>query len=207
MKYFFSILLLLVVSLTNVNAQVVNSQDSLVKKENKTTSYYKHSLGASLLMVTNFFPESADYVLLTYGYHVTQKDRVFAEFNTWKYGEPIGTYGSSKEFYPGFVRAYGIGVGYQRFHWKGAFTTAQATSFLKTYIGENNEFIQTGYQLYLQLAVGYRFEFFKKRLYVEPAWALKYWPVDTKFPEAFKKVEEGAPRHIFEPSLNFGVRF
>ena len=90
----------------------------------------RHSIGASLLMISNFLEDPADYYLLTYGYHLTAKDRIFTEFNTWKYAEPIGTYGNSEETYPGYTRTYGIGFGYQRFLWKGAFTTVQATPFL-----------------------------------------------------------------------------
>jgi len=168
---------------------------------------YKHSLGASAFMITNLLPDPADYYLLTYGYRLTQKDRIFAEFNTWKYAEPLGTYGDSEELYPGLVRAFGIGVGYQRFHWKGLFTTVQATSFLKQYYNAENDKTQKGFQLYMQLAAGYRFELFKKRFYIEPAYALKYWPVDTNFPDNFARIEEGAPKYIFEPSLNFGFRF
>ncbi len=73
---------------------------------------YKHSLESSFFILGNFLEDSPDYYLLTYGYQLTKKDRVFAEFNTWKYAEPLGTYGKSEEFYPGFVRAWGIGIGY-----------------------------------------------------------------------------------------------
>jgi len=184
----------------------VNSDNSSAQDEKKVVEY-RHSIGASLFMLYNFFPESADYCLLTYGYQLTQKDRFFVEFNTWKYPEPIGTYGSSKEEYPGYIREYGIGAGYQRFHWKGVYTTVQATPFLKQYIDEDDNEIQKGFQLYCQLVAGYRIEFFKKRLYVEPAYALKYWPIDTNFPDSFAEIEEGAPNYIFEPSLNFGFKF
>jgi len=171
------------------------------------TGDYKHSIGASLFMLGNFLSDSPDYYLLTYGHRLTKKDRVFVEFNTWKYAEPLGTYGKSEELYPGFVRAFGIGVGYQRFHWKGLFTTAQATSFVKQYHDANDTKTQNGFQLYLQAVAGYRFSFFKDRFYVEPAYALKYWPVDTNYPTSFSKIETGAPKYIFEPSLNFGYRF
>lgn len=180
---------------------------SLTEDKTRSSVAYKHSIGASLFMLSNFFPDPADYYLLTYGYQPSEKNRFFAEFNTWKYDEPIGTYGDSDENYPGYTRTYGIGFGYQRFHWKGIFTTVQATPFLKHYVDQENEKIQNGFQLYIQLAAGYRFEFFNKQIYVEPAYALKYWPVDTNFPEEFAAVEEGAPNHIFEPSLNFGFKF
>ena len=90
---------------------------------------YRYSLGASFFMLGNLGSDSPDYYLLTYGYRLSQKDRVFAEFNTWKYAEPLGTYPHSKEKYPGYVRAFGIGFGYQRFHWKGLYTTIQATVY------------------------------------------------------------------------------
>lgn len=168
---------------------------------------YRHSIGASLWMLYNFSEESADYYLLTYGYQLTAKDRIFAEYNTWKYEEPMGTYGDSEEFYPGYVRTHGIGFGYQRFHWKGLFNTVQATPFYKQYFDESDEKIQNGFQLYLQLAAGYRFEFLKKRFYVEPGYALKYWPVDTNFPESFAAIEKGAPKYKFEASCNLGFKF
>ncbi len=201
-----NLLIGIMLTVSHVFGQNSSSAESLPSKEGSQINY-RHTLGASLFMLGNFLPDSPDYYLLTYGYRFTQKDRVFAEFNTWKYSEPLGTYGKSKEFYPGFVRAFGVGIGYQRFHWKGAFTTVQATPFIKQYYDVNNTKIQNGFQLYLQLIVGYRFEFFKKRWYVEPAIALKYWPIDTNYPLDFSLIEKGTPKYIFEPSLNFGFKF
>ena len=74
--------------------------DSVSVQTEKRVINPRHSLGVSLFMIMNFFPESADYGLLTYGYRLSPKDRVFVEFNTWKYAEPMGTYGNSKELYP-----------------------------------------------------------------------------------------------------------
>jgi hypothetical protein len=188
-------------------SQNTTQKDSTTKGSNKVEVKHRHSFGSSLFMLYNFTEESADYALFTYGYQLTNKDRIFVEYNTWKYAEPMGTYGHSKEFYPGFIRTHGIGLGYQRFHWKGLFTTVQATNFYKQYFDENDEKTQKGYQLYLQLALGYRFEFFNKRWYVEPAWALKYWPIDTNVPDDFAAIAKGTPKTIFEPSLNFGFKF
>lgn len=181
--------------------------DSLSSHKEKQIVKYRHSIGASLFMVTNFFPDPADYYLFNYGYQITQKDRIYVEFNTWKYSEPLGTYGNSEELYPGYVRAFGVGVGYQHFHWKGLFTAVGATPFIKQYYDIDGKKLQKGFQLYLQLITGYRFEFFKKRFFVEPAYALKYWPIDTNFPADFAEIEVGAPKYIFEPSLNFGFKF
>ncbi len=168
---------------------------------------YRHSIGASLWMLFNFTEESADYYLFTYGYRLSTKDRVFVEYNTWKYEEPMGTYGDSEEFYPGWIRSHGIGFGYQRFIWKGLFSSAQATPFLLQYFDEQDEKIQKGFQLYLQWAAGYRLEFFNQRWFVEPAYAIKYWPINTNVPESFEAIDEGTPGYKWEASLNFGFRF
>ncbi len=179
--------------------QVLDTEESFAK--------HRNSLGASFFMLGNFLKESPDYYLLTYGYRLSKKQRVFAEFNSWKYAEPLGTYNKSEEFYPGYVRAFGIGFGYQHFSWKGLFTTFQGTNFLLQYHDVNGNKTQKGFQLYLQLVAGYRFEFFNKRFYVEPAYALKYWPINTNMPTNFSEIEEGKPKYIFEPSLNFGFKF
>jgi len=184
-----------------------NSSIGSVSPQTVNEIKYRCTIGSSFFMLGNFSSDSPDYYLLTYGYRLTQKDRIFVEFNTWKYSQPLGTYGKSEEFYPGYVRSLGVGLGYQRFIWKGLFTTIQATPFVKQYYDTNNDKIQKGFQLYLQVIAGYRFEFFKKRWYIEPAFALKYWPIDTNYPSDFAIIEKGTPKHIFEPSLNFGFKF
>ena len=208
-KRYLEVILLIVFMLagTFVLGQNNSPTDSSSSQTEKPIVEYRHSIGVSLFMVLNFFPDPADYYLFQYGYRLSPKDRIFAEFNTWKYSEPKGTYGDSEEQYPGFVRAYGVGVGYQRFLWKGFFAIAEATPFITQYYDTEGEKIQKGFQLYLQLIAGYRFEFFKKRFYLEPAYALKYWPIDTNFPTGFAEIEEGAPNYIFEPSLIFGYKF
>jgi len=200
------IISILLLSVSFVFGQNIDPKDSQ-SNTTESLSTYRHSLGSSLFMLGNFLEDSPDYILLTYGYQLTQKDRIFIEFNSWRYSEPLGTYNNSEELYPGFVRASGIGVGYQRFYWKGLFTTVQATSFLKQYHDIDDNKIEKGFQLYLQFVAGYRFNIFKDRFYIEPAVALKYWPVDTNFPTSFSAIEEGAPNYIFEPSLNFGIKF
>jgi len=197
---------LLLLSTSFVFAQDMEPIDPQPEKfENSPT--YRHSIGSSLFMLGNFLEDSPEYILLNYGYQLTKKDKIFIEFNTWSYAEPLGTYGKSEEFYPGFVRATGVGLGYQRFHWKGLFTTVQATPFMKQYHDIDDNKTQQGFQLYLQLAAGYSFSFFKERLFVEPAYVLKYWPIDNNFPTDFAIIEKDASNYIFEPSLNVGLRF
>jgi len=174
--------------------------------EKKDSAFRRHSIGSSLFLLGNI-RDSVRFMQLNYGYRLTPKDNIIVEAMTWTYYEPLGTYGSSEELYPGKVSAYGIGLGYQRFLWKNLFTTVEPTFFLQQYYDTDNQKIQKGFQLYLQFILGYRFEFYKKRLFVEPAYALKYWPVTTNVPVSFAAVESGAPKYKFEPSLNFGFRF
>jgi len=179
----------------------------VIAQTEKQETSRQHSIGSSLFMLFNFSEDGADYYILNYGYKLTQKDAVFVEAWTWKYSEPIGTYGDSEKMYPGKIRAYGIGAGYQRFHWKNLFTTIEATPLLLQYYDVDNNKFQKGLQLYCQFIAGYRFEFFNKRWFIEPAYALKYWPVNTNVPKSFADIDSGTPEYIFEPSLNFGFKF
>jgi len=174
--------------------------------ENKKADLKRHSVGSSFFLLGNI-RDSVRFMQLNYGYRLTPKDNLIVEAITWTYFEPLGTYGSSEDFYPGKVRAYGVGLGYQRFWWKNLFTTVEPTFFLQQFYDTDDTKIQKGFQLYLQFIVGYRFEFFNKRVFVEPAYAIKYWPVDTNFPESFAAIESGAPKYKFEPALNFGFMF
>ena len=182
------------------------SSMAFCQTEKRDSTFRRQSIGSSLFLFGNI-NDSVNFFQLNYGYRLTPKDNLIAEAITWTYYEPLGMYGSSDEFYPGKVKAYGIGLGYQRFLWKNLFTTVEPTFFLQQFYDSDNEHIQNGFQLYLQFIVGYRFEFFNKRLFVEPAYALKYWPVNTNFPSSFEAIESGAPSYKFEPSLNFGIRF
>jgi len=183
------------------------SKDSVSNPSEKQNLFRKYSIGSSLFSLYNFSSDPADYYLLNFGYRLSQKNNIFIEAFTWKYSEPMGTYGNSEELYPGKVKAYGIGAGYQRFHWKNLFTTVEATPIITQYYDSDNDKIQKGFQLYLQLILGYRFEFFNKRWFIEPAYAIKYWPVNTNLPSDFAVIEKGTPKYIFEPSLNFGFKF
>ncbi len=169
----------------------------------------RHAIGSSLFLLGNLAPGDCPYFfLVNYGYQLTPKDVIFAEAITWTYYEPLGTYNSSAEKYPGKISAYGMGVGYQRFLWKKFYVTAQATPFWQQFFDEADKKIQNGLQLYLQSRLGYRFEFFNQRWFLEPSVAFNYWPVNTNFPAAFKEIENGEPDYfLFEPGLNFGFRF
>ena len=147
------------------------------------------------------------FFLLNYGYEMTRRSVVFAEAITWTYYEPLGTYGSSAEHYPGKVRAFGMGAGVKRFLWRNSYVTAQATPFLQQFIDTSRAELQRGFRLHLQSRVGYHLEFFGGRWFVEPSVAFNYWPINTNFPTSFKRIEDGARNYfLFEPGLHFGYR-
>jgi hypothetical protein len=181
------------------------SQDNIQVEQQD--AFHRHHIASSPWMLYNFAEDGADYYILNYGYQLTQKDVVFVEAFTWKYSEPMGSYGDSDEMYPGKIRSFGIGAGYQRFLWKKLFATVEATPLMLQYHDADDKKFQKGFQLYCQLMTGYRFEFFNKRWFIEPAYSLKYWPINTNVPKSFADIDEGTPKYIFEPSLNIGFRF
>lgn len=190
-------------------SQVFAQTDSTLSGTEKDNPYGRHSIGSSLFLLGNLSPgDPPNYFLLNYGYQITRNDIIFAEAITWTYYEPLGTYGTSDKHYPGKIRAYGMGAGYQHFFWKNLYLTAQVTPFYQQFFNEQNTKISNGFQLYLQSRLGYRFEFFNQRWFLEPSVAFNYWPVNTNFPDAFKEIESGKPNYLlFEPGLHFGFKF
>ncbi len=83
----------------------------------------KFFIGSTLWLLGNFIPDDPnppELIQLHFGYHITPKDVVSVELKTWRYAWPLGIpYGESfqapGENYPGYVKAYGIGLVYQRF--------------------------------------------------------------------------------------------
>lgn len=178
------------------------------------TLSYRHFIGTSLWSIANFFPDPGDFYELDYGYWVTSKDALIINAITWKYPEPVGIPYTNEnknkhiEEYPGYIRAFGIGAGYQRFLWKNIYSSVQANSFIQNFYNLKNEKIQCGYQLYFQLRLGYHLELFNNRFYLEPSLSFNYWPVNTNLPEEFLQKEKEWPNYfLFEPHLNFGVNF
>ncbi len=168
----------------------------------------------SLWMFMNVMPDSPDFYQLCLGYRLDEKNTLFLNGITWKYPAPLGipmydpNFDSPDEEYPGYIRAFGIGVGYQRFIWNGLFASLYATPFLQNFYAIDDEYIQSGFQLYLQAQFGYQIDFLKGRLFLKPAIYLNYWPINTNFPEGFQQKEKNWPNYQpFEPHLNIGIRF
>ena len=174
----------------------------------------RYFLSTSLWSLSNLGKEPADFYELNFGYRLTEKENLIFNTTTWKYWEPLGIpYWNDKKYnhtedYPGIVRAYGVGIIYQRFLWKQFFGAAHVNTFLQNFYGEQGEKLQNGFQLYLQFRLGYRWEIFDHRFFLEPALSFNYWPINTNFPDNFQQIEDNWPDYfLFEPHLNFGINF
>ena len=173
-------------------------------------------MGSSAFILMNLNtndPNAPDFVQLNFGYRITPKDVFSIEAKTWKYAWPLGIpWGKSRtateEKYPGYIRDFGIGLVYQRFLWKGVYASVEAMHTFQRYVDGTNTKIQNGYQLFMTYRLGYHFQFFKNRFFIEPSVSITHWPVKTNVPESFEILENKWPNYfILEPGLHFGVKF
>lgn len=175
--------------------------------------FHRHFIGRSAFSLQNVdqFPNSLYHV--HYGYWLSKKDVIRAEFKTWKYTRPLGipfgpTFQSDAAKYPGSIREFGIGFGYQRFLWKGLYASVNATPLVQVYLDDEDKKMDDGFQLLITSRIGYHISFFKNRLFVEPSLAATHWPVRTDPPATFAAKESRWPNYfLFEPGLHFGVKF
>ena len=186
----------------------VNAQDTI-----KDSTYKKWYVGSSLFMLGNFDKvNNPEYVQLNVGYRITPKDVVSFEFKrsiyAWPIGIPFGpSFDAPGENYPGHARILAPTVGYQRFWWKGVYTSIHALNAFEKYMDVNKKKLGNGYTLYLNFHLGYQFKFFKNRFFFEPAIGCSYWPVRTNVPESFKALDKIWPNYFIQPGLHFGYNF
>ena len=186
----------------------VNAQDT-----QSDTTYKKWFIGSTLLLLGNLDQtNNPEYLQINVGYRITPKDIVQFRFKRSTYAWPIGIpFGPSFDApglnYPGSARILAPQLGYQRFWWKGVYTSLYALNAFETYKNENNEKIGNGYTLYLDFYLGYQFKFAKNRFFFEPAIGISYWPIRTGVPESFKLAEQKWPNYFIQPGLDFGFNF
>jgi hypothetical protein len=202
---------ILLFALTLITASTLQLKAQNAKKD---STYKRWFVGSSLLMLGNFSKvNNPEYIQLNVGYRITPKDVVSFEFKRSIYAWPIGIPFGSPSFdapgknYPGHARILAPTIGYQRFWWKGVYTSVYALNAFEKYIDENKKKIGNGYTLYLNFHLGYQFKFFKNRVFFEPAIGCSYWPVRTKVPESFKSLEKNWPNSFTQPGLHFGYNF
>jgi hypothetical protein len=193
-------------------ASCLEAHAQSVKQDSTFRRWY---IGSSLLMLGNLIPDdpnAPEYVQLNLGYRINPKNVISLEFKRSVYSWPIGIpFGPSFDApdlnYPGHARILAPTMGYQRFWWKGIYTSVYALNAFEKYIDENNRKIGNGYTLYLNFHLGYQFKFFKNRFFFEPAIGCSYWPVRTNVPESFKSAEEKWPNYFIQPGLHVGYNF
>ncbi|MDF7822175.1 hypothetical protein P1X15_31465 [Runella sp. MFBS21] len=187
----------------------------LVKAQNASQDrpYKKWFVGSSLLMLGNFDKtNNPEYIQLNAGYRITPKDVIQFRFKRSIYAWPLGIpFGPSFDApglnYPGHARIIAPQIGYQRFWWKGAYTSLYALNAFEKYFDQNKKKIGNGFTLYLDFYIGYQFTFFKNRFFFEPAIGISYWPLRTNVPASFKAVEQKWPNSFIQPGLDFGFKF
>ena len=197
------IALALIISSLHMNAQATEN----------TSKYRKWYVGSSLLMLGNFSKvNNPRYIQLNAGYRLSPEDIVHFRFKRSVYAWPIGIpFGPSFDApglnYPGHARILAPQLGYQRFWWKGVYTSLYALNAFEKYFDEQKRTLGKGFTLYLDFYLGYQFKFFKNRFFFEPAIGCSYWPVRTNVPESFKIVEQKWPNYFIQPGLDFGFNF
>jgi hypothetical protein len=202
-KRFIGVVLILTIVL-QLNAQYTKQE----------SAYKKCFVGSTLLMLGNLSPKNRpDFAQLNLGYRITGKDVVSLELKTWKYAWPLGIpYGDSfeapEEEFPGYIREYGFVLVYQRFLWRGLYTGVHVMSAWQTFVNDNGNKIDNGFQLFNSYRVGYHIKLFKDRFFIQPSTAITHRPYHTKMPDAFRQLDDKWSKFFFvEPGLHFGFNF
>jgi hypothetical protein len=170
-------------------------------------------VSTSLFMLANAFASpSPDFYQLNFGYWLTKKDVLSVEAITWTYHRALGTpWGpdmtDAAQAYPGYVRAYGVGVAYQRYLWQRLYAAVHALPLLQQFKAPDGKTIQEGFQLFMSLRLGYHFSFFDDHVFIEPSIAVTHWPVNTNVPADFARLDGRWPSYFVEPGLHVGFKF
>ena len=195
-----------------IGLALVLASSSLANAQNakQDSTYKRWFVGSTLYLLGNFDKvNNPEYIQVNVGYRITPKDVVSFRFKRSIYSWPLGIPFGSSSFdapglnYPGHARILAPTVGYQRFWWKGAYTSVQALNAFEKYIDKNKKKIGNGFTLYTDFYLGYQFKFFKDRFFFEPAIGISYWPLRTGVPESFKAVEQKWPNYFTQPELDF----
>lgn len=203
---FYKMLILLTLFLISFNG---NAQYA------KNDSTFKRCfIGSSLFMLGNFDQTNPpDFIQLNLGYRITGKDVVSLEFKTWKYAWSLGIpYGDSweapEEKFPGYIREYGFAIAYQHYWWKGLYNAVHVMNAWQTFVDENGNKIDDGFQVFNTYRLGYHFKLFKDRFFIEPSLGITHRIYYTEMPEGFKTLNDKWPKYfIGEPGLHFGYNF
>jgi hypothetical protein len=177
------------------------------------TTYKRWFIGSTLFLLGNFDQtNNPEFIQINAGYRITPKDVILFKFKrsiySWPLGIPFGPdFDKPGLNYPGHARILAPQIGYQRFWWKGVFTSVTAMNAFEKYMDKDNKKIGNGYTLYLDFYLGYQFKFGKKRFFFEPAIGISTWPIRTNVPESFKALDEKWNNYFIQPGFDFGINF
>jgi hypothetical protein len=190
----------------------------------ETEAVHKYRLSLPVITLPQLFTTSWDdrthtqHIELHIKRNLDDKNIIGLKLATWRLFQPMGItwwdglldkIESESEFYPGHVRASGIGVTYQRMLWKGLFATVEVLPQFQTYLDENDQKVGDGFQLYNSYHLGYHIAFGKqKRFFIEPQVHCQHWMFGNNAPEGFRELDDKWRRYfLFEPNLYFGIKF
>ena len=188
----------------------VNSLQVNAQKENAGKKWF---VGSTLLLLGNLDDtNNPEYIQLNAGYRITPKDVVQFRFKrsiyAWPLGIPFGPdFDAPGLNYPGHARILAPQLGYQRFWWKGMYTSLYVLNAFEKYVDVNKKKIGSGFTLYTDFYLGYQFTFFNDRFFFEPAIGISFWPIRTGLPDTFRAVEEKWNNYFIQPGLDFGYKF
>ena len=177
-----------------------------------TSDESRWSVGTSAWMLANAFPDSPQFFYVEVDRALDESNALVLEALTWRYHAPIGipygsSYGDAAENYPGSVRSVGLGIGWRRSLYRGLNASIRSFHFVQLY-SEDERPRKTGYQLFLQTRLGWRWDTGAGGLWVEPSLAFNWWPIETGRPASFTaRDERWASYFLFEPWLNIGWRW
>ena len=205
-KFLCFVLALMLASSLMVNAQY-NKQDN---------TYKKCFVGSTLFLLGNLSTTNPpNFYQVNLGYRITGKDVVSIELKTWKYAWPNGihpfankAYGKTEEEFPGYVREYGLSFAYQRFLWKSIYAELNVMPTLQSFVNNEGNKIDNGFQIFNTYRVGYHIKLFKDRFFIQPSIAITHRAYHTELPTGFKQLDDKWSKFVIgEPGLHFGYNF
>jgi hypothetical protein len=201
--------------LLSIGLALILANNLKIYSQNTETdsTYKKWFAGSTLLLLGNLDKtNNPAYIQINVGYSITANDVIQFRFKSSKYAWPIGIpFGPDFDKpglnYPGYGRILAPQIGYQRFWWKGIYTSVYVLNAFEKYIDVNNKKIGNGFTIYTDFYLGYQFKFFNDRFFIEPAIGVSYWPLRTGVPNSFDAVEQKWPNYFIQPGLDFGIKF
>lgn len=160
-------------------------------------------------MLANLLPKAPQFYYLEVSRKVNERSAFVLEPCTWTYSAPIGipygpSLGDPEEEYRGSVRSVGMGLGWRYDLYRGINVSVRSFHFLQIY-SEDGRPRKTGYQLFLQTRIGWRWAARAPGFWIEPSIGFNWWPLEVGRPASFRAQDDRWPSYfLFEPWLNAG---